>query len=156
MKYIKKMSSAPLEPINGSVVDTFNVENKTTNAPSVRAVEDKLSYSTEEKQIGYWIDNRPLYRKVIVVTNLVKDGSEQIVEIIPNIREVRSVVGTQTTSGGMTSNMPLLWENNVSSRNSMVWADVQTAQTYVKYKVNSGWTSLSKITITLEYTKTTD
>lgn len=39
MKYIKKMSSAPLEPINGSVVDTFNVEDKTTNAPSVNLAE---------------------------------------------------------------------------------------------------------------------
>ena len=43
MKYIKKMSSVPLDPINGSVVDTFNVEDKTTNAPSIRAVEDKLN-----------------------------------------------------------------------------------------------------------------
>lgn len=119
-------------------------------------VDNPNVYSTEEKVIGEWIDGKPLYRRVIVVTDLVKDGSEQIVKIIPNIREVRSVVGTQTTSGGMTSNMPLLWGDNVSSRNSMVWADVQTAQTYVKYKVNSGWTSLSKITITIEYTKTTD
>lgn len=64
MKYIKKVSVSPIPEINGSVVDTFNVEDKTTNAPSIRAVEEKLTYSTEEKQIGYWIDGKPLYRKV--------------------------------------------------------------------------------------------
>lgn len=43
MKHIKKMSSVELPKINGSVVDTFNVEDKTTNAPSIRAVEEKLN-----------------------------------------------------------------------------------------------------------------
>ena len=42
MIFIKRKSAVKLPEINGSVVDTFNVEDKTTNAPSIRAVEEKL------------------------------------------------------------------------------------------------------------------
>lgn len=42
MKYIKKMSSVPLDPINGSVVDTFNVTDKTRNAPSINLIQGKI------------------------------------------------------------------------------------------------------------------
>ena len=42
MKTIKKVAVTPIPEINGSVVDTFNVEDKTTNAPSIRAVEEDL------------------------------------------------------------------------------------------------------------------
>ena len=89
---IKKVSVSPIPEINGAVVDTLNVDNKTTNAPSVRVVEeiknntyvptdaiiaydgdtipegyeevDGLNdYSTEEKVVGKWVDGKPLYRK---------------------------------------------------------------------------------------------
>lgn len=43
MKYIKKTSTAPIPPINGAVVDNLNVENKTTNAPSIRLVEEMIN-----------------------------------------------------------------------------------------------------------------
>lgn len=43
MKCLKKVSTIQADPITGSIVDTFNVQDKTTNAPSVHAVEDKLS-----------------------------------------------------------------------------------------------------------------
>ena len=43
MKYIEKVAVSKIPKINGSVVDTFNVEDKTTNAPSIRAVEEKLA-----------------------------------------------------------------------------------------------------------------
>ena len=43
MKYIKKVSVSPIPEINGSVVDSFNVEDKTTNAPSIRAVIERFN-----------------------------------------------------------------------------------------------------------------
>lgn len=48
MKYIKKVAASPIPEINGSVVDTFNVTDKTTNAPSVRAVEEKFEVTNYE------------------------------------------------------------------------------------------------------------
>ena len=62
MKYIKKVAVSPIPSINGSVVDTFNVSDKTTNAPSIRAIEEKLSYSAEEQVVGEWF-GKPLYKK---------------------------------------------------------------------------------------------
>lgn len=42
MKTIKKVAVTPIEQIDGSIVDTFNVTDKTRNAPSVNAVENEL------------------------------------------------------------------------------------------------------------------
>ena len=43
MKTIKKVSITKLPVISGSIVDSFNAEvDKTTNAPSINAVEQKF------------------------------------------------------------------------------------------------------------------
>lgn len=71
MKFIKRKSA--LKPITGSIVDTFNIANKTTNTYSARVIDDLVSssggeteniYSTTEQVIGTWIDGQTLYRKV--------------------------------------------------------------------------------------------
>ena len=46
MKYIKKVAVSPIPEINGSVVDSFNVEDKTTNAPSINSIENMLINGT--------------------------------------------------------------------------------------------------------------
>lgn len=51
MKYIKKISTAKIPPISGSVTDTLNVEDKTTNAPSIRLTEEMINNSIE---YGTW------------------------------------------------------------------------------------------------------
>lgn len=43
MKYIKKVSVSPIPATSGAVIDSFNATNKTTNAPSIRAVEERLN-----------------------------------------------------------------------------------------------------------------
>ncbi len=65
MKIKKKNTTIP---ISGKIVDTENVEDKTSNAPSLRLVKEmtKDIYSTAEQAIGTWIDGKPLYEKVIV------------------------------------------------------------------------------------------
>lgn len=40
MKYIEKKSVVPIPPASGAVSDTWNINNKTTNAPSIRLVEE--------------------------------------------------------------------------------------------------------------------
>ena len=47
-KYIEKKSVTELEAITGSIVDTFNVNDKTTNAPSVNAVENYVGDNLAE------------------------------------------------------------------------------------------------------------
>ena len=42
MKLIKKESVVELPEASGSIADTWNIENKVTNAPSMRLVEEAL------------------------------------------------------------------------------------------------------------------
>lgn len=59
---IKKIGQST--PVTGQIIDSLN-GNSTTNAPSIRAVNEALSYSTSEKKIGTWIDGKPVYRRVL-------------------------------------------------------------------------------------------
>lgn len=43
MKYIKKVSVSPIPEISGAVIDSFNATDKTTNAPSINAVENYVT-----------------------------------------------------------------------------------------------------------------
>ena len=58
---IKKVSVSPIPKINGAVVDTLNVDNKTTNAPSVRVVEEikNNTYVPTDAIIAYDGDTIP-------------------------------------------------------------------------------------------------
>lgn len=150
MKYIKKMSSVELPKINGSVVDTFNVPEKTTNAPSVRAVEEKLSYSTEEKHIGYWIDGKPIYRKVVTFT--IGDNSN--LTINHNIANVQKIWINEGKSfiGNYDESLSLNW---FYATNDWCRCWVNITKGTIRFKSPS---TLGERTcyVTLEYTKTTD
>lgn len=74
MKKIKKVAVSNIPAINGAVVDSFNAGvDKTTNAPSIRAVEEILeNYSIEQRittgqecATNEWIDGKQVYRKRI-------------------------------------------------------------------------------------------
>lgn len=59
MKYIKKKSVAQLPRLTGSIVDTWNVDDTTTNAPSMNLIKD-LTGSVKKIKMG---------SKVITVTD---------------------------------------------------------------------------------------
>lgn len=69
MKIIEKKSVVPLPPTTGSISDTLNVDDKTTNAYSARVIDEMNTYSTEEKVVGTYIETdgtkKPIYRKEI-------------------------------------------------------------------------------------------
>lgn len=60
---IKGLSDAQ---VSIEVVDSLD-GNSTTNAPSVRAVNDGLldKYSTDEQRVGTWVNGKPIYRKYL-------------------------------------------------------------------------------------------
>lgn len=58
MKRIKKTSIAPIDPIEGAVSDTLNVEDKVKNAPSINLV-TKMTGIPTEGIIAYEGDNIP-------------------------------------------------------------------------------------------------
>lgn len=158
MKYIKKMSSVELPKINGSVVDTFNVEDKTTNAPSVRAVEDKLSYSLEEKHIGYWVDGKPLYRRTY--TSYEKQTGENLEYYIFDTdtnKNMKKAEGILIIKFGENYYESVIGSGGIDFGASEFSSNKQSGAIYATRQVPSvvQYATVG-IEVTIEYTKNTD
>lgn len=148
MKIKKKNTTIP---INGKIVDTENVEDKTSNAPSLRLVKEmtKDIYSTEEKRIGTWIDGKPLYRIIKEYDVSAKETQSNDISSIP--------YDTIFINLGKSFNR---WSDNTSS--SIIWntGDSDKGNVWINYEKKINIINSSNATrhywITLEYTKTTD
>ena len=146
-------------PINGKIVDTENVEDKTSNAPSMRLTEEmiKEKYSTEEQVIGTWIDGKPLYRKVIEMGNMTKEDYKIKAHNIQNIKYARIVDVVMQRGTQSSSNFQLFSVGNVGGK----YNDTQVGfDTYMDtsniYVYCTGDRTLFVGTAIIEYTKTTD
>lgn len=156
MKIKKKNTTIP---INGKIVDTENVEDKTSNAPSLRLVKEmtKDIYSTEEQVIGTWIDGKPLYRKVIEMGNMTKEDYKIKAHNIQNIKYARIVDVVMQRGTQSSSNFQLFSVGNVGGK----YNDTQVGfDTYMDtsniYVYCTGDRTLFVGTAIIEYTKTTD
>ena len=156
MKIKKKNTTIP---INGKIVDTENVEDKTSNAPSMRLTEEmiKEKYSTEEQVIGTWIDGKPLYRKVIEMGNMTKEDYKIKAHNIQNIKYARIVDVVMQRETQSSSNFQLFSVGNVGGK----YNDTQVGfDTYMDtsniYVYCTGDRTLFVGTAIIEYTKTTD
>lgn len=76
------IDSDEIDNLGSEVVDTL-AGNQTDKAPSVRAVNEVNRYSTEETFTGkYWIDGKPIYRKVV---EFGSDTTQKILSITGKI-----------------------------------------------------------------------
>lgn len=152
MKYIKRKSA--VKPISGQIVDTWNVENKITNAPSIRLVEELHTYSTEETIIGTWIDGKPIYRKVIdfgaLPNNTTKTYDTGDLKIDTFTEPIR---GTSESATGFCSGVPF-----VHTGNNSYGVSISYSKNTNKISVQTGYdrSPQTKTYVILEYTKTTD
>lgn len=147
MKIKKKNTTIP---ISGKIVDTENVEDKTSNAPSMRLVKEmtKDIYSTDEQVIGTWIDGKPLYMKVVNLGNLPDTSSKFVPHNISDIGEV--IISGFGDSG--TTKIPLPFANPQGAQYSVQIACNLTdiiVDTKNNYSTYTGYAIL-------KYTKTTD
>ena len=148
MKYIKKVAVSPIPATSGAVIDSFNATDKTTNAPSIRAVEDKLSYSTEEKVVGEWVDGKPIYKKTIV--GAFNNGDV----IMSNVDTIVNAYGTMS-AGGVWRVIPYyeIYENKSNICTLRKDSDATDVITSI---ISSGNATSATCKITMLYTKTTD
>lgn len=154
MKIKKKNTTIP---INGKIVDTDNVEDKTSNAPSLRLAEEMIKevYSTEEQIIGTWL-GKTLYRKTLSNINIASmkttiiDLSQYNLNNFDNIWIDNSNSFNQYAGNKSSSNVN--WMNNSDFKDyGMVWIN---GSGMLNIKNNS---SADRIYyITLKYTKKTD
>jgi membrane-anchored protein YejM (alkaline phosphatase superfamily) len=152
MKIKKKNTTIP---INGKIVDTENVEDKTSNAPSMRLMEEmaKEKYSTDEQVIGTWIDGKPLYRKTIVANfELPKQETNKNYDktIAHNISNFSKCIKASLAEQNGILCFPYLTREGGTTTIINVDKNNVTIRTY-----NDNWTQRDWY-ITLEYTKTTD
>lgn len=106
------------------------------------------SYSTAEKMIGYWVDNKPIYRKSFSIGSVGTNGNKTIATI-SNIDTVINILGACYYNGIWTP-LPRTHTSNI----------IYQQQTYIEngtLKVACASSSaIAKGTVTVEYTKTTD
>ena len=111
----------------------------------------KNVYSTGEVVIGEWF-GKPLYRKVIEITNPTLDAWATVNHNISNMDYGRIEDANITrTIYGTTSYIPI-GVSNISA-GTLFTCDLQ--KTIFEYKIAS-YTNITKLTAVLEYTKTTD
>lgn len=149
MKYIKRKLTAVIPKANGAVVNTRNIESKKSNALSIEQMDKENTYSTEETFTGkYWIDGRPLYRKVYSVPEITPLGAWS--EALPlNTNEIIKLYGV-TTMDGVTMPLPIVNNSDIGFQNILY-----TDATNIYINNGARRTTANGYAI-IEYTKTTD
>ena len=130
---------------------------KTTDAASESKVpfEPLTEYSTEERMIGYWIDGKPLYRKVW--SDLTIPSGNNDTKIPLGDQNIDMIVRVSTSSKmGAIENPPLSYDTGGNNQALQVFIGTG-GSLFVRMR----GTALSqytgkKISVILEYTKTTD
>lgn len=150
-----------IEKVDGTIIDNLTSTSSTDalSANMGRELNERLdelsnastsaTYSTEEKVIGKWIDNKPLYRKVISI------GTVSTTEVatptgITNIKEVIDLKG----GGTMTAGQFLKWGFENSGGFCSCYYELSSNK--VKSIVSTTNYKLKQAYAILEYTKTTD
>lgn len=130
-----------------AVVDRVAKDN--LNPVTSNAVSNAISYSTDETPTGgYWIDGKPIYRKVFEKAGPWSTSTEVNVGTISDFAQlVNSITITNSNSGG---NQEVELQNYRTCR-MMLSGTTAT----VRWQLNSGY-NVNKVTIIVEYTKTTD
>lgn len=105
-------------------------------------------YSTEEIRIGTWIDGKPLYRKCF--TGLVSPSTSTQLNTFLNVSGLN--IDSLPFLGGTIGRFPIPIANGTSS--AYLW--ITTDKTHMAIYVNGSSVFEKPVTLTLEYTKTTD
>ena len=116
-------------------------------------------YSTTEKIVGKWIDGKPLYRKTITFTTIIK--MNEITSIAHNIENAKNIFidfsasfveANIGESNYLSCGLPLIgYSGNISDK---VYCYVNL--TDINFYSNGSWGENWTKHITLKYTKTTD
>lgn len=113
-------------------------------------------YSTTEKEIGTWIDGRPLYRKTIVLENVtIPSNSNEIVIMDITNNDVIMVenyylnMDTSSSAGNRHKILQNMYDTNNKYVAVRGWQNNLLLQSNIFYYVYKGY-------ITVKYTKTTD
>lgn len=147
---------------NKTTVENVLTSTSTTNALSARqgkVLGDRFNYSEAETVIGKWINNKPIYRKVIPITEYPGAGQTYISHNIANIDEIIKYdsyfYNYDEANTHETRKMPSMWFTNIDQYIATAyWVN----RTYVQIYLGSWWSEqiFRYAHVIIEYTKTTD
>lgn len=120
---------------------------------------DSTVYSTEEKVVGKWVDNKPLYRKTFIVPFSVASGVVTISRITHNISSIQNIfVGNESYYLDASGNSYAMNYCDVVSSSAGKRIRTVPSYTYVDISITNGIFADGEgnAYITLYYTKSTD
>ena len=128
----------------------IDFQNETTpiSDTNLNSIQEISVYSTNELEIGKWIDGKPLYRKVISFGALPNNTTKSLAHNISNLKRVvrlEGFAGSSQNLGGIT--LP-----HATSIPIALYVD----NTNVNVKTNNDATPYTEAYIYVYYTKTTD
>lgn len=119
---------------------------------SINKLEKSDIYSTKEQVIGKWIDGKPIYRKIIVLTN-VNTGYSAHLHNINNFSELIDIRGTYIDATGNFQKIPTVDIDNLNLF-GISFANINNNSFAILLGTQRNNTNTIKVV--LEYTKTTD
>ena len=116
-------------------------------------------YSTEEKEVGLWIDNKPLYQKVVIINSLPSSVATVVSypHGISNIEQVCDYEGIINYGNGTIAKFDrfALSDNGTLGVNTSGGFTANVNKTNINLIVGTDRSALSA-TFIIKYTKTTD
>lgn len=139
--------------INDSDLIPIVQNDETKNIAKQDLVADK--YSTNEIIIGRWIDNKPIYRKVINFGSLPDTTSKSVAHNIANIDFIVNVWGMAKRANAV-NDVNFFPINESRPLNNIDAIGLFATDTAVIIQTGADRSNISITYVIIEYTKTTD
>lgn len=140
------VDTVDIEGTQYDIQDTATKQTADENAQEIEGIKTGNDYSLSEINTGKkWIDNKPIYRKVIQVDNIV-DGTP----ILTNVFVINSTILNYRTASEYSLNVAVNTDGTVQS-GAYVFMVGSEARIF-----NRGSIRGTRLIVILEYTKTTD
>lgn len=110
-----------------------------------------IYYTSEIKTNKIWIDDKPIYRKIVDIGNLPNNTYKTVEHNIENIDRLVSVSAIVVTSGGYYFNIPFVGTPTIFSNTQIA---LRANTTHIQVSSTTDTSNYTSYAI-LEYTKTT-
>ena len=116
---------------------------------------DASIYSTEEKEVGVWVDNKPIYKKSALIQNIyISANSDTTVNISDYFSNVESVVDYECCGSSGEVIFPNMMAGSLAPYS--IGVTVEQSSNHIIFTRGGGGSATISVYLTLYYTKTTD
>lgn len=145
MSQLKRYNGTSWEYVGGTTAPKTSRTSSDNDTYSCNYINGLNEYSTSEKRIGTWIDNKPLYRKVYKITSGISVDTEHKLDV-SSLNIDRCIKLEGFTYDNYFKHIDLIFYNDD-------WSYMFLGGNNIVYKYH--WDT-DEVYIIIEYTKTTD